>query len=208
MGRYILRRALLLPPTLFGDMVINFTVVQFAPGGPVEPAIGRGRIIASARGPSVEFKHQVRMLTHLIQHVVPQRYKKQLCALAPRELHRRYEVAVAGYQNDDLNLPFQRQRRDVEPNAYIDALLLDVGQEVLGSDRHFWRVKRHSTPTQRPTAKSQLSHAQSNERDAPQLSYASTGCKRWLFRASEVSEKDTLPPESGFRSVDLSGGAS
>ena len=39
MGRYILRRALLLPPTLFGVLVINFTVVQFAPGGPVEQAI-------------------------------------------------------------------------------------------------------------------------------------------------------------------------
>ena len=41
MGRYILRRALLLPPTLFGVMVINFVVVQFAPGGPVEQAIAQ-----------------------------------------------------------------------------------------------------------------------------------------------------------------------
>ena len=39
MGRYILRRALLIPPTLFGVMVINFTIIQFAPGGPVEQAI-------------------------------------------------------------------------------------------------------------------------------------------------------------------------
>ena len=39
MGRYILRRALLIPPTLFGVMVINFVIIQFAPGGPVEQAI-------------------------------------------------------------------------------------------------------------------------------------------------------------------------
>ena len=39
MGRYILRRLLLILPTLFGIMVINFILVQFAPGGPVEQAI-------------------------------------------------------------------------------------------------------------------------------------------------------------------------
>jgi microcin C transport system permease protein len=36
MGRYLIRRLLLVFPTLFGIMVINFIVVQFAPGGPVE----------------------------------------------------------------------------------------------------------------------------------------------------------------------------
>ena len=39
MGRYVLRRLLLILPTLFGIMVINFVLVQFAPGGPVEQAI-------------------------------------------------------------------------------------------------------------------------------------------------------------------------
>ena len=39
MGRYVLRRLLLILPTLFGIMVINFVIVQFAPGGPVEQAI-------------------------------------------------------------------------------------------------------------------------------------------------------------------------
>jgi microcin C transport system permease protein len=36
MGAYILRRLLLIVPTLFGIMVLNFVVIQFAPGGPVE----------------------------------------------------------------------------------------------------------------------------------------------------------------------------
>jgi ABC-type microcin C transport system permease subunit YejB len=40
MGRYVLRRLLLILPTLIGIMVINFIVVQFAPGGPVEQMSG------------------------------------------------------------------------------------------------------------------------------------------------------------------------
>jgi microcin C transport system permease protein len=38
---YIIRRLLLVIPTLFGIMVINFAVIQFAPGGPVETVIAR-----------------------------------------------------------------------------------------------------------------------------------------------------------------------
>jgi microcin C transport system permease protein len=35
-GAYILRRLLLIIPTLFGIMLLNFAIIQFAPGGPVE----------------------------------------------------------------------------------------------------------------------------------------------------------------------------
>ncbi len=38
---YVLRRLLLIPPTLFGILLLNFTIVQFAPGGPVEQVIAR-----------------------------------------------------------------------------------------------------------------------------------------------------------------------
>ena len=41
MGNYILRRLALMVPTLFGIMLINFLVVQAAPGGPVEQMIHR-----------------------------------------------------------------------------------------------------------------------------------------------------------------------
>jgi microcin C transport system permease protein len=40
---YIIRRLLLIIPTLFGIMVINFAVIQFAPGGPVEQELARIR---------------------------------------------------------------------------------------------------------------------------------------------------------------------
>ena len=41
MGAYILRRILLMIPTLFGIMAISFAVIQFAPGGPVEQVIAK-----------------------------------------------------------------------------------------------------------------------------------------------------------------------
>ena len=46
MGAYILRRLLLMVPTILGIMLISFAVIQFAPGGPVE------RIIADLSGQS------------------------------------------------------------------------------------------------------------------------------------------------------------
>jgi microcin C transport system permease protein len=36
LGAYILRRLLLVIPTLFGVMVVNFVLTQFVPGGPIE----------------------------------------------------------------------------------------------------------------------------------------------------------------------------
>ena len=45
---YIIRRLLLIIPTLFGIMVVNFVIVQAAPGGPVE------QLIAQIQGTGVE----------------------------------------------------------------------------------------------------------------------------------------------------------
>ena len=41
LGAYILRRILLMIPTLLGIMAINFAVIQFAPGGPVQQIISQ-----------------------------------------------------------------------------------------------------------------------------------------------------------------------
>ncbi|MEM8555143.1 MAG: microcin C ABC transporter permease YejB [Pseudomonadota bacterium] len=41
MGAYILRRLGLIIPTLIGIMLINFTMVQFVPGGPIEQIIAQ-----------------------------------------------------------------------------------------------------------------------------------------------------------------------
>lgn len=47
MTQYLLRRLLLMIPTIFGIMVLNFVIVQAAPGGPVEQAIARIKGTAS-----------------------------------------------------------------------------------------------------------------------------------------------------------------
>ncbi len=47
MGAYILRRLLLMIPTLLGILFVSFVVIQFAPGGPVE------RVIAQLTGEDV-----------------------------------------------------------------------------------------------------------------------------------------------------------
>src|SRR5215813_8064128 len=41
MGAYLIRRLLLIIPTLLGIMLLNFIIIQVAPGGPVEQAIAQ-----------------------------------------------------------------------------------------------------------------------------------------------------------------------
>ena len=53
MAAYILRRILLMIPTILGIMFISFVVVQFAPGGPVE------QIIAKLQGTSVSATERI-----------------------------------------------------------------------------------------------------------------------------------------------------
>ena len=53
MRNYIIKRLLLIPVTLFGILLINFTIVQMAPGGPVE------HILAQYRGMNTEANSQL-----------------------------------------------------------------------------------------------------------------------------------------------------
>ena len=48
MGSYLLRRLLLIVPTLFGIMLLNFAIIQVVPGGPVE------QMIAQMTGTAIE----------------------------------------------------------------------------------------------------------------------------------------------------------
>ena len=53
MGRYLLKRLLLIVPTLFGIMLINFIIIQFAPGGPVEQALAQASGLSMSSTASV-----------------------------------------------------------------------------------------------------------------------------------------------------------
>ncbi|MFZ9131957.1 MAG: hypothetical protein ACO21B_01775, partial [Gemmobacter sp.] len=54
MAAYVLRRLLLVIPTLIGILVINFALVQFVPGGPIEQIMARlegsGDVFATVGG--------------------------------------------------------------------------------------------------------------------------------------------------------------
>ncbi|RJK97425.1 microcin C ABC transporter permease YejB [Paracoccus aestuarii] len=58
MGAYILRRLLLIIPTLFGIMLVNFTLTQFVPGGPIEQIAaqiqGEGDVFRNISGGGAE----------------------------------------------------------------------------------------------------------------------------------------------------------
>ncbi len=62
MGAYILRRLLLVIPTLIGIMIVNFTLTQFVPGGPIEQIIARmegsGDVFQSISGSGSEIGAQ------------------------------------------------------------------------------------------------------------------------------------------------------
>lgn len=62
MGAYILRRILLIIPTLFGIMLINFTLTQFVPGGPIEQIAaqiqGEGDVFRNITGGGAEAGQQ------------------------------------------------------------------------------------------------------------------------------------------------------
>ncbi len=59
MTAYLIRRLLLVIPTLFGIIAINFVVIQFAPGGPVEQMVaelkGKGDLSSRLGGSTSEF---------------------------------------------------------------------------------------------------------------------------------------------------------
>ncbi|UWQ95367.1 ABC transporter permease subunit [Rhodobacteraceae bacterium M385] len=54
MGSYILRRLLLVIPTLLGVMLVNFILIQFVPGGPIDQVLaqleGEGDVFAGISG--------------------------------------------------------------------------------------------------------------------------------------------------------------
>lgn len=59
---YIVRRLLLIVPTLVAIMVLNFVIVQFAPGGPIDQVIaqieGRGDVVGGLTGQQSETSGQ------------------------------------------------------------------------------------------------------------------------------------------------------
>jgi microcin C transport system permease protein len=58
-GRYLFRRLLLILPTLFGIMVVNFIVIQFAPGGPIDQIVAQSSGLGMSSTASISSSGQM-----------------------------------------------------------------------------------------------------------------------------------------------------
>lgn len=65
---YILKRLLLIVPTLFGILLLNFVIVQGAPGGPVEKALAQLQGIGGGGGPGGGFAGHTADIVNSNQH--------------------------------------------------------------------------------------------------------------------------------------------
>ncbi|MFQ5973088.1 MAG: microcin C ABC transporter permease YejB [Alphaproteobacteria bacterium] len=127
MTAYIIRRLLLMIPTLFGIMVINFVVIQLAPGGPVEQAIaeltGEGaditeRVTRAGTGESLQLSDTGRQTTGRYrgaQGLDPEFIKELESRFGfDKPLHERFIRMMGNYLVFDFGESFFRDREVVD----------------------------------------------------------------------------------------------
>ena len=106
---YILKRLLLMVPTLFGVLLITFAVVQFVPGGPVEQYLAEAKAGAAGGGGAEggEFSYRG------ARGVDPKRIE-QIKALYgfDKPAHERFFMMLGQFARFDLGKSFF-QNRDV-----------------------------------------------------------------------------------------------
>lgn len=82
MGAYILRRLLLVIPTLLGIMIINFALIQFVPGGPIEQIIarmeGQGDVFEAIAGSGGEVAQSSSRSEYIGARGLPQEFIEEL----------------------------------------------------------------------------------------------------------------------------------
>ena len=130
---YIVRRLLLIIPTLLGIMVINFVVIQVAPGGPVEQAIanltgegggaidrvtqgggdfvaggGQGQGLAGAESSSTSSYRGAQGLDHEFIKELEKQYGFD------KPLHERFVLMMGSYLSFDFGESFFRDRTVVD----------------------------------------------------------------------------------------------
>lgn len=105
MGNYILRRLALMLPTLFGILVINFAIVQAAPGGPVEQMIYRiqhGNTVGASQADQNLDKHTVKGIPQEIIERIEVMYGFD------KPAHERFWIMVKNYFSFDFGESFYR----------------------------------------------------------------------------------------------------
>ncbi len=131
MTAYIIRRLLLIIPTLFGIMVVNFLVIQAAPGGPIEQLIARyqgtavdvtARFSGGGRGESVGQDQQRTASSNVVaskyrgaQGLDPE-FIKELEHLYGFDMpaHERFFKMIGQYVRFDFGESFFRDQRVID----------------------------------------------------------------------------------------------
>ncbi|MDP0589687.1 MAG: microcin C ABC transporter permease YejB [Candidatus Endonucleobacter bathymodioli] len=124
MSSYILRRMALMVPTLFGILLLNFVIIQAAPGGPVEQMIARlegfdtsaiSRINGSSSGEmqqlSLDESHQYRGRRGLDQELV--RDIEQLYGF-DKPAHERFFQMIGNYLTLNFGDSFFRDAKVID----------------------------------------------------------------------------------------------
>jgi microcin C transport system permease protein len=115
LGAYILRRLLLVIPTLLGIMIINFTLTQFVPGGPIEQIIARieggGDVFEGIAGGSSEIARRRRGRTS----ATSARGAFRRIHRGARARVRLRQAAARAVPDDDVELHPLRLRRELLP---------------------------------------------------------------------------------------------
>ncbi|MEO7938798.1 MAG: ABC transporter permease subunit, partial [Burkholderiaceae bacterium] len=110
MAAYILKRLLLMIPTLLGVLTITFLVIQFVPGGPVEQYLAEAKAgiggSASAEGGGLTYRGAQGVDTQRLEQIkalygfdkpAPQRYVDMLVRFA------RFDLGRSFFQNKDVS---------------------------------------------------------------------------------------------------------
>ncbi|MEE2658710.1 MAG: microcin C ABC transporter permease YejB [Candidatus Latescibacterota bacterium] len=129
MTAYVLRRLLLMIPTLFGIMVVNFVIVQAAPGGPVEQMmarlqgdeVGTAARVTGEGGADLEARELTRHDAALVsryrgaQGVDPELLRELESLYGfDKPAHERFFQMIAGYLRFDFGDSFYRDRSVVD----------------------------------------------------------------------------------------------
>lgn len=120
MGAYIFKRLLLIFPTLFGIITLNFFIIQAAPGGPVERMLAKLEHIQGGAQERISSSSSEVSLSALGQYRgskgLDERLIKEIEKLYgfDKPLHERYFLMLKNYLVFDLGESFYRQKRVTE----------------------------------------------------------------------------------------------
>ncbi len=129
MGSYILRRLALIVPTLFGIMLLNFVIIQAAPGGPVEQLIaemqGHGGSALTRAGGGSGAEVSSSRDSRASQGIHPELLAEIEAMYGfDKPAHERFFQMVSDYARFDFGDSFYRDRTVVE--LIIDKLPVSV----------------------------------------------------------------------------------